>query len=166
MAILIAIPILGLLVIIQSSIVSRVPLIQGIPDLILLTILGWSLQKKVQTAWQWCIIGSLMVGFVSALPIGVVLASYSLSTGLALALRRRVWQIPILAMFVVTFFGTLITHGVSLLALRLAGNPIPILESVNLIILPSVLLNLLFAIPAYALMGDLAKWIYPEELEV
>jgi hypothetical protein len=29
-----------------------------------------------------------------------------------------------------------------------------------------VLLNLLLAIPVYALIGDLANWLYPEELEV
>jgi rod shape-determining protein MreD len=166
MPILIAIPILGFLVILQSSIFSRVPLILGTPDLVLLSVLAWSLQKRVETAWQWCIIGGLMVGFVSALPLAAALAGYSLATGLALALRKRVWQVPILAMFVVTFLGTAITHSVSLLALRLAGDPIPILESVNLITLPSVLLNLLLAVPIYALMGDLAKWFYPEELEV
>ena len=166
MAILIAVPILGFLVILESSIFSRVPLILGTPDLVLLTILAWSLQKRVETAWQWCIIGGLMVGFVSALPLAAVMAGYALATGLALALRRRVWQVPILAMFVVTFLGTVITHSVSLLALRLAGNPLPILESVNMITLPSILLNLLLAVPIFALMGDLANWLYPEELEV
>jgi rod shape-determining protein MreD len=166
MAILIAVPILGFLVVLESSIFSRVPLILGTPDLVLLTILAWSLQKRVETAWQWCIIGGLMVGFVSALPLAAVMAGYALATGLALALRRRVWQVPILAMFVVTFLGTAITHSVSLLALRLAGNPIPIQESVNLITLPSILLNLLLAVPIFALIGDLANWLYPEELEV
>jgi hypothetical protein len=34
------------------------------------------------------------------------------------------------------------------------------------ITLPSLILNLLLAIPAYALFTDLAKWLYPEPLEV
>ena len=101
---LIAIPILGILVIVQSSIFSRIPLIQGTPDLVLLAILAWALQKKVDTAWQWCIIGSLMVTLVSALPLGAVFVGYGIATAIALALRRRIWQIPLLAMFIVTFF--------------------------------------------------------------
>jgi hypothetical protein len=61
--------------------------------------------------------------------------------------------------------GTLASQGVSLAALRLVGDPLPLLQSFNLVVLPSALLNLLFAIPAYALLGDLANWLYPEELE-
>ncbi len=163
---LIAIPILGVLVIVQSSIVSRIPLIQGTPDLVLLAILAWTLQKKADTAWQWCIIGSLMVTLVSALPLGAVFVGYGIATAIALALRRRIWQIPLLAMFIVTFLGTVILHGVSWLALWLVGIPIPAMESLNLITLPGILLNLLLAIPAYGLLHELANWIYPEELEV
>jgi hypothetical protein len=69
-------------------------------------------------------------------------------------------------MLVAVFMGTIIVHGLSYLALRFTGNPIPLLSALNLITLPSLLLNLLVAIPAYALIGDLAEWLYPEELEV
>jgi len=166
MATLIAIPILSGLMILQSSLVSRIPLLQGTSDLLLLAIIAWALQKRVQTAWQWCIIGGLIFGLVSELPTVVPLIGYGLATGLALYLRRRVWQTPILAMFVTTFFGTMITLGVALIALRLTGDPIPVLEAINLVIFPSLLINLVLGIPVYALIGDLAKWLYPEELEV
>lgn len=166
MTVLIAIPILGGLMILQSSLISRIPLLSGTADLILLAIIAWALQKRVQTAWHWCIIGGLIFGLVSALPLVVPLIGYGLTTGLALYLRRRVWQTPILAMLVTTFFGTLITMGVSLFVLRLVGNPIPIQDALNLIILPSVLLNLVVGIPVYALIGDMANWLYPEELVV
>jgi rod shape-determining protein MreD len=152
--------------ILQSSIVSRIPLLFGTADLPLLAIIAWALQKRVRTAWQWSLIGGLMFSLASALPFGIPILGYSLSTGLALLLRRRVWQVPILAMFVTTFLCTLITQGIALIALRLVGDPIPIGESFNLIILPSVLINLLLAVPVYALISDLAKWLYPEELEV
>jgi rod shape-determining protein MreD len=166
MATLIAIPVLGVLAILQSSIVSRLPLLHGISDLIMLAIIAWTLQKKTQTAWQWCIIGGLIANITSAVPLGVPLVGYSIITGIALLLRRRVWQVPILAMFLVTLLGTLITQGITLFALRLAGSPIPVLESFNIIILPSMLLNMLLSIPVYALAGELARWLYPEELEV
>ena len=166
MATLIAIPIFVALAILQSSIVSRMPLLQGTTDLILLTIIAWALQKKVETAWQWCIIGGLVTNIVSAVPFGVPLLGYALTTSIALALRRRVWQVPILAMFLVTFLGTIITQGLALAALRLSGSPIPVIEALNLVTLPSILLNLLFAILVYALVGELAGWLYREEIEV
>jgi len=134
-------------------------------DLFLLALAAWALQKRVQTAWQWSIIAGLIFNLVSALPPGVPVLGYGLSTGIALALRRRVWQYPLLAMFVTVFLGTLITHAVSLTALRLAGHPIPVLRAFNLITLPSLLLNLVLAAPAYALINDLAARLYPEPLE-
>lgn len=166
MATLIAVPVMGVLAILQSSILSRMPLLHGSSDMIMLMIIAWTLQKKTQTAWQWCIIGALIANITSAVPFGVPLVGYSIITGISILLRRRVWQVPILAMLLVTFLGTLITQGITLFVLRFIGSPIPVLESFNLIILPSVLLNLVFAIPVYLLAGELARWLYPEELEV
>jgi rod shape-determining protein MreD len=166
MATLIAIPVMAALAILQSGLISRLPLLHGTADLILLMIAAWALQKRVNTAWQWCIIGGLVVNIISAVPLGVPLAGYSLTTALALALRRRVWQVPVLAMLLVVFVGTLITQGLTLLVLRFFGSQIPVSEALNLVILPSLLLNLLLAVPFYALAGELANWLYPEEIKV
>jgi rod shape-determining protein MreD len=166
MAILIAVPLLGGLLVLQTAILSQIPLLHGTADLVLLAVVAWALQKRVQTAWHWGIIGGLMVSFVSGLPLGVYLVSYLLSIGLALALRRRVWQAPFLAMLVVVFFATLISHLLAVLALRLSGVGLQPLEAINLVTLPSILLNLLLAIPIYTLVSDLANWIYPQPLDV
>lgn len=166
MKIVIAIPILSALLIFQSAVVSYFPLLSGTADLILVAVIAWAIQKRVQTAWHWGIIGGLMVGFVSAIPLVVPVVAYLLVIGLALAMRLRVWQAPILAMLVTTFIGTLVVNLASITILRIEGTPIPLLESLNIIVVPSLLLNLLIAIPFYALFGDLAKWLYPEELEM
>jgi rod shape-determining protein MreD len=166
MSTLIAIPILGALLIIQTAIMSQVPLLRGTTDLVMVAIIAWSLQKSVKTAWQWGIIGGLLVSIITALPFGVPIIGYLLVVGIALLLRQRVWQVPILAMFVATFLGTLITQIMAIAVLRFTGTPLAWLESVNMITLPSMLLNLVVAIPAFALFGDLARWLYPEELVV
>lgn len=166
MSVLIAIPILGILMIFQTTIVSQVQLLHGTADLLLLAVISWALQKRVQTAWHWSIIAGLMVNIASSLPLGVPVLGYGVTTGLALLLRRRVWRVPILALFTITIFGTLIMHSVSLIALSMVGSPIPIGEALNLITMPSLLLNLLLSVPVYALIGDLANWLYPGEIEV
>jgi rod shape-determining protein MreD len=165
-ATLLAIPILGSLLILQTAVFSQLPLLRGTTDLVMVAIIAWSLQKSVKTAWQWGIIGGLLVSLSTALPFGLPIIGYLLVVGMALLLRQRVWQVPLLAMFVATFLGTLITQALAVLVLRLTGTPLAWLESVNMITLPSMLLNLVVAIPAYALLGDLARWLYPEELVV
>jgi rod shape-determining protein MreD len=166
MATLIAIPLLGGLMMIQSAIASRLTVLHGSVDLLLLAILAWSLQKRVETGLQWGLIGGLLMTIFSDLPLGVALAAYVGVASLGTLLRQRNWQAPVLGMLIAVFAGTLIVHGLSYLALRFVGNSIPLLSALNLITLPSLLINLLVAIPAYALMGDLAEWLYPEELEV
>lgn len=166
MATFIAVPILGTLLIFQTAIMTRFPLLHGIAEPVLLVVIAWALQKRVQTAWQWGIIGGLFVGIASALPIWATVLIYVMAVAVALALRQRVWQAPILAMFIATFIVIVFANGIAMLSLRLSGISLPIIQSLNLITLPSVILNVILAIPAFYLIADLAKWLYPEELEV
>ena len=69
-------------------------------------------------------------------------------------------------MITATFLGTLITQAISVAALVINGTPIPLLEAFYMITIPSAMLNLLLAVPVYALIGDLASWLYPETIEI
>lgn len=158
---LIAVPVILLAVLLQSAVVSRVTLLFGAADLPLIMLAAWALQEEVDTAWHWAIASGLCVGFVSAIPWFVPLGGYIVVVLLARILQQRVWQTPLLAMFVVSFFGTVVVHGSSLITLRLANVPLPIGDTLGLVTLPSILLNLLLAIPSYAVMRDLARWVYP-----
>jgi len=162
---LLAYPILAIVLILQTAAVGRITLLAGYADLMLVTLAAWALQEQVTTTWHWAVLGGIMVGFVSGIPWFIPLAGYLLVVGLAHMLRSRVWHAPLLAMFAVTFLGTVSMHVASLTVLRLLGDPLPIGDSLGLITLPSLLLNLLLAIPVYALIRDLAGWMYPLEVE-
>jgi rod shape-determining protein MreD len=166
MPILIALPILAFVVMLQTIIVSTLPLLSGYADLLLLVLVAWALQERARSAWVWAILGGVMVSFISAAPLGTALAGYLLVTAIARLFRRRVWQTPILSMFFVTFLGSLITQGIIMGTLIFQGTPLPLNDSINLVVMPSTLLNLLLALPVYAIFADLAQWMYPEEVEV
>lgn len=162
---LLAFPIVTILLILQTVIVRQIPLLQGSADLIMLVLIAWALQKRVDTAWHWGVVASLMVSFVSNIPIYVVLVGYLLVIGMALYARRRFWKVSLVIMFIATFLGTLVTQLLVLVYLRITDVPLPIFNSINLIVIPSLLLNLLLAAPIYVWMSDLAGWLYPEPLE-
>ncbi len=126
---------------------------------------AWALQDEVDTAWHWAIATGLLVGFVSGINWLVYVVGYIVVVALAKTLKIRVWQAPLLAMFSVTFLGTIFSNLLSLAVLRVSGVSILLQDAFGLLILPGVLLNLLFAIPVYAVMRDLAHWAYPS-LEV
>lgn len=157
---------MAFLVILQTAVVSRLPLLQGTADLVMLTLLAWALHEQVSSSWSWGLIGGGMVAFASALPFFVPIGSYLFAIGFARLLTRRVWQTPILAMLLATFAGTLFMHLFSIAILQLTGDPLSWRESLNLVTLPSLLLNLLLALPVYALVHDLVSWVYPVEFEV
>jgi hypothetical protein len=160
---IIAFPLLGLAVMLQSSIVSQISLLSGFADLILILLAAWALQERVKTAWHWAIVASVMVGFITRMPWLIVAIGYLAVVYMAQLLQRRVWQVPLLAMFSVTFAGTLFIQLLSYGYLTFSGTSIPLADSLGLIVLPSLLLNMLFAIPVYALMRDLARWVYPSK---
>ncbi|HOU43366.1 MAG TPA: hypothetical protein PLU04_03450 [Anaerolineaceae bacterium] len=166
MAILAGIPILGIILMLQLGIISQLPLLQGTADLILLVLVAWALQDQVTSAWEWGILGGVMVSLVTATPFYVVIFSYLLVILIARMARRRIWQMPLLVMLILTFLGTLVFHLVSIVVFQIMGSNLPLRESLTLVTLPSALLNLLLAFPVYTIVADLAKWLYPTELEV
>lgn len=160
---IIAFPLLGLAVILQSSIVSQVTLLSGYADLLLIVIAAWALQDRVESSWHWAFVTSIMVGFVTRLPWPLVAIGYFAVVYMARLLQRRVWQAPLLAMFSVTFAGTLFVQLITFGYLRFSGALISFSDSLGLVTLPSLLLNMLLAVPVYAFMRDLARWVYPSK---
>lgn len=158
---LIAIPIILLALILQSAVISRVYLLSGTADLPLVMLAAWALQEDVDSAWHWAAALGLMVGFVSAIPWYVPVISYIVVVGVAQQLQKRIWQAPLLAMFSITFLGTLLLNIFSYAILRVGGVILPLEEVLGLVILPAVLMNMLLAIPVYAIMRDLSRWVYP-----
>lgn len=160
---IVAFPLLGLAVIVQSAIVSQVKLLSGFADLPLVMLAAWALQERVKSAWHWAAAVCLMLAFVSRMPLPVLALGYFGVVFMAQALQKRMWQAPLLAMFGVTFIGTLLLHLWSFAFLSVLGTPLFFEDVVGLVTLPSLLLNMLIAIPIFFLMRDLARWVYPVE---
>jgi rod shape-determining protein MreD len=158
---LIAFPLLALVIIVQSAVVSHMTLLAGYADLMLVWLAAWALKADASSAWLWAVLGGIMVSFVSGMPWPVNMTGYLFVVLLAQLMKQRVWQAPLLAMFSVTFLGTLSMNLLALLVLNLLGTPLPFGDSLGLIVLPSILLNLLFSIPVYAVVRDLAQWVSP-----
>ena len=158
---LVAIPLLALAVVLQSAVMPALSLLSGTADILLVLLAAWALQEGVTTSFQWALLGSLMISVLSHLPWFIYLAGYGGVVVLARALQKRVWQVPMLAMFTVTFLGTVFMHLLTFVYLRLFGRGASFSDSMGLVTLPSLLLNLLVAIPVFGMMRDLAHWVFP-----
>lgn len=164
-SVLIGIPIMLFAAILQSSLVSNFTLLSGMADLVLVVIIAWTIDERVKYAWIWAALGALFVSIFSAMPFLVYVISYGFAAWLAFVFHRRIWQAPLLIMLGVTFVGTMVEQILSMLILQLNGSGLSFLVGFTKVTLPSVLLNLLVALPVYAIFRYLAGKVYPGKQE-
>jgi cell shape-determining protein MreD len=163
-AILIAIPVLVLVTVFQTTMASRIKLLNGNADLVMLVVAAWSLQERARGAYIWGVLASLLAGLVSGIPWYVYLAGYLSVVVMARVLVHRIWQAPLLAMFAVTLIGTFELLMLTFIQRRILSVPLNFGEVFPQIFLPTILLNLLLSIPFHSIFRDLARWLYPEEV--
>lgn len=166
MTFLISLPILGITAILQTTVVSQMPLLGGTADLMLIILTAWVLQRQVQTSWQWSLVGGLLIDYFSGLPFGLFTISYLLINGAGLILRRRIWQFTYLIHLLLTLLGTLIIHGFSVIIILLQGTALNFEQALQYITLPSLLLNLLLSFPVYLLIKDVADQFHPQPINI
>jgi cell shape-determining protein MreD len=153
-----------LVIMLQTSIVSRIKLLNGNADLVLLVVAAWGLQEHARGAWILGAVASLLAGMVSGIPWYVYLIGYLSVAGLGRLLVRRIWQAPLLAMFAVTLVGTLELLVLMFVQRTLFSVSLALNEVFLQIVLPTILLNLLLAIPVHALIRDLTERLYQEKM--
>lgn len=163
MSVILSIPILAFISILQSAVFSRLPLNQGVADLMLVILAAIALQKRVTTAWQWSIIGGLLIDFSSGLPFGIYTVSYLLATALAVILRERIWRFTFLMQLLIVLIGTLLSHGLSYLVLFLQGSNLSFLPVLQVVTMPTIILNFMLSLPIFILTKDILDQITPQE---
>lgn len=151
--------------ILQSTIFSQARLLSGSADLILVFLAAWSLQEQVKNSWLWTVVAGVLISLVSAMPFYAPLIGYIGVVGISKRLQMRVWRTPLLAMLIIVLLGTIFQQSLYVLVLQITGAPISWAESLDSVILPSVLLNLIFSLPILAVANDLAGRISPLEVE-
>jgi hypothetical protein len=159
----ISIPFMLLLSVLQSTAISRITLLNGSADLVLISVACWGVKEKGYNAFVWALVGGLFTALITAMPFYIPIASYFFVALLAKLLIGRIWQSPILMLIVVVFIGTLFQHILSIFYLQVNGVNAGLLTSLQNITLPSLLLNLFFVFPMYVVISDLRQWVLPGE---
>lgn len=145
----------------QYGVFSRWMILSGSPDLVLLLIIALCLHQKHRRFWILILIMGGVVGFVSALPFFIPMVVYMAVYLASFGLKQRVWQTPLLAMFLLTFGATILVNFLSIAVLFIQRIPFNFSIALVNVVLPSVFLNMFLAIPVHAIMRELSVWLYP-----
>jgi cell shape-determining protein MreD len=161
MDIIIAFPVLLFTILLQVTAISRLPLVHGTADLVLLTLIAWGIHTKKNNAWIWALIGGLILSIFTAVPWMAVLIPYIVISLSAQLLHGRFWQSPILAMLLITILGTFMVQLTTMSVLNFNDIPVNFTLAMESITFPSLILNLILALPIYVMVKDVSQWVYP-----
>lgn len=156
---------LVLLVILQTTIVSRLGLAFSSPDIVLLVLIALGMQTGTKRIALWFVIGGLLMSIVSSIPLMYPLIPYIIMAISIIYIKKRIWKIPILIMVVLSFLGAIVSGIVAYLTIILTRTSIPLWQSFTSVLLPSSTLNIIFGLPIYLLVKDWSKWINPGDDE-
>lgn len=163
MSVLLSVPILGLISTLQSAVISRLPLNRGTADLMLVLLVALALQKELKEFWQWTIVGGMLIDFYSGLPFGIFTFSYLAAISVAMVLRERIWRFSFLMQLLVVLIGTLVSHGLTYLVLFLQGSVLDPATTLQVVTMPSLVLNFMLSLPVFILTRDVFDSLSPQE---
>lgn len=165
--IILSLPVLVIGAFIQIGVFGEIHLINGNTDIIMLIIIAWGLNDMTKYSWIWALLGGVIMTYVSALSFYGYIIIYLIIWLLIYFIKKRVWQMPIILMLFTTICGTLIECAVSFGTLYLRNPSITgsLSIAIERIAVPSLIMNLLLAVPVYAIFNDFANTIYYTELE-
>lgn len=152
----------------QLGIFSHIQILSGKIDLIMLGVIAWILQKKIEIVdiLIYILISLLILFFISAEPILILIVFYGAVGLLTYWIKNNVQQIPIVSMLIFTAIFTFIHLTIFGLYLQLLGTNIEAGVVFQTVILPSILFNLIAAIPMFLLTNELQHLVYPWVEEV
>jgi len=160
---LISLPVFLILSVIQTVAISRISIIAGSGDIVMLALIAWIVIDEEGNHLGWAIISGFLISILSAMPIVTVFGIYITASILARIARRIFWQSPILALFSTIILATIMKFLIEIFTLQYLGIPAPFVLSLTSVLLPTLVLNIFYTFPIYVLMGDIAHWISPKD---
>ena len=138
-----------LIAILQTAFVPHIRLLGGGPDLIFLVILAWSINSRLEDSIIWAFIGGIIIDLLSAAPTGTSTPGLIITLFFVTGLGRQVYQIGFMLLGGLVLGGTMATQFTQYIILSFAGFQINWMEITRYVILPTLVYNLVLALPIY-----------------
>lgn len=160
----IAIPIMGLLAIIQTVILPRFPIAGVAPQLLFLVALAWGLLRGLQEGLIWAFIAGIWIDLFSIAPIGVSSLAFMVAVGVAVLVQRVLPPGRLFSVILLTALATLVYLATYLTVLSTLGHGISFSGLLEL--LPLLLLHILLIVPIYLLLQAVLRRFRPRPVEL
>lgn len=162
---ILGIPLVVLLVIIQTTVVSRLNISYGMMDIVLVSLIAVGIHPRSKHIIYWFLLAGFLLAIISPIRLMYPLVPYALTGFLVEYLRKRIWRIPLILMAILTFLGSLISQFTAYLTIYFTQTALPLMDSILQVSLPSITLNILIGLPIYLVIKDWGDTLSPQEVE-
>ena len=114
-----AIPLMAILAILQSTLLPRFPIFGIVPQLWFVATIAWTLLNGLRQGLIWALIAGIIVDLFSASPLGVTTLALMASVALVVFIQRHFPESRMLMPVVLGVIATLVFWFVDLLLLRI-----------------------------------------------
>lgn len=144
-----SLPVLVLLVALQSGVMPQIRVLGGAPDLVLLAVLAWSIHSKLEDGVTWALVGGILHDLLSATPTGLSAIGLILVVFLVNKLTEQVYRVGLIWMTALVAVSTVIVQITTIALVWLTGTPVNLVTDFSYVILPTLVYNLVFIWPIY-----------------
>jgi rod shape-determining protein MreD len=150
-----SLPILALAVALQSGAAPQMRILGGVPDLVLLCVLAWSVHGHLEEGVTWAVVGGVLRDLLSAAPTGLSAVGLVIMVFVINRLSEQFYRVGLLLLIGFVVVATLISHTISYMLLFLTGTPLDLLSDLTFILVPTLAYNLIFMWPVYGAL----RWV-------
>ncbi|MCY4537722.1 MAG: rod shape-determining protein MreD [Chloroflexi bacterium] len=125
---------------------------RGQLSLVMLLVLAWSIRSDLLSGFVWALVGGVLLDLYSATPIGTSSAALMIIVYAANGAAQKLYRMRIVTLLAMTLFATLFFQAYTYFAILLLGLSYDILMVIRLVFIPTIIYNLVGALPIYAIV--------------
>ncbi len=125
---------------------------RGQINLVMLLVLAWSIRADLLSGFVWALVGGILLDLYSAIPIGTSSAALMIIVYAANGAAQQLYRMRIVTLMAMTLLATLFFQVYTYFALLLLGLSYDILLVIRLVFIPTIIYNLVGALPTYAIV--------------
>ena len=162
----IAIPLLLLVAVLQSTIFYHIRFFEGGFDVMLIVVTAWSLVQRGNEGPVWAFVGGVIADALSGGPPGAITLGLAGVTVFIAATEGRFYKANWPVALIASVLGTLVYHLIYLIVIALSGYPVNFVDALATATFPSAILNFVLMLPVYQAAKWLAARVAPPKVEI
>lgn len=167
MSLQLGVPLFLVSALLQATILPRLRVLGGQPDLIVIMVLAWAILDQREEGMAWAFIGGLFIDLFSGVPLGIssmALLPIAFVVGMT---EAQIYRANLLLPVLLTVAGALAYHAIYLFLLRfLVGMAVSWMDALVYVTLPSVAFDALLIIPFLQLLGARYDKLHPRRVKI